>query len=73
MDYNNLLFEKRDGIGYLTLNRPDKLNALSPALMAELRHALDTIEEGRSTMRKKGRKILFDRFRENRVVRKEIL
>ena len=45
MDYNNLLFEKRNEIGYLTLNRPEKLNALSPALMAEFRHALDTIEE----------------------------
>ena len=44
MDYQNLLFEKKNGIGYLTLNRPEKLNALSADLMADLRHALDMIE-----------------------------
>jgi enoyl-CoA hydratase/carnithine racemase len=45
MDYRNLRFEKKAGIGYITLNRPDKLNALSAELMIELRHALDTIED----------------------------
>ena len=44
MTYQNLLFEKKDAIGYLTLNRPQKLNSFSKELMAELGEALDAIE-----------------------------
>ena len=44
MPFQTLLYEEQDAIGYLTLNRPDRLNALSPTLMAELREALDAID-----------------------------
>ncbi len=36
MAYETLLYEKRDCIGYVTVNRPDKLNALSNKVMEEL-------------------------------------
>jgi len=36
-----VLFEQRDGVGRITLNRPEKRNALSRALQGELRAALD--------------------------------
>lgn len=38
-----VLREERDGICRLTLNRPDVLNALSPALFLELREHIDDI------------------------------
>ncbi len=44
MDFQCLTYEVSEGICYLTLNRPEKLNALSPLLMAELREALEVIE-----------------------------
>lgn len=41
MSYENILYEKRGPIAYVTLNRPDKLNALSPELQLEVRDALE--------------------------------
>ena len=29
MEYKNIIFEKKDGIGYVTMNRPKALNALN--------------------------------------------
>jgi enoyl-CoA hydratase/carnithine racemase len=44
MAFENVVLEKRDGIAKLTLNRPEKLNALSQPLLADLRQALDEVE-----------------------------
>ncbi len=40
MTYQSILTETRDGVGVITLNRPDALNALSSPLMRELADAL---------------------------------
>jgi enoyl-CoA hydratase/carnithine racemase len=44
MDFSTLQLERRDRIGTLTLNRPEKLNAMTPALIAEFGNALTEIE-----------------------------
>jgi len=40
MSYENILFEKKDGIAYVTFNRPKVLNALNRKTVEELRDAL---------------------------------
>jgi enoyl-CoA hydratase len=39
MDYRNILVEHRDGVAVVTVNRPDKLNALDDRTMEELEAA----------------------------------
>ncbi|MFQ6110934.1 MAG: enoyl-CoA hydratase/isomerase family protein [Nitrospinota bacterium] len=38
--YENIIYEKRDRIGFITVNRPKVLNALNPQTMGELEDAL---------------------------------
>ena len=38
-----VLLDKQDRIGTLTLNRPEKLNAMSPALLEEFSEAIETV------------------------------
>ena len=45
MDYENILYEPKDGIGWITINRPKAMNALSTSLLAELCDAFKTLEE----------------------------
>jgi len=40
MNYENILYEVADGRARITLNRPEKRNALSPSLLTELEHAV---------------------------------
>jgi enoyl-CoA hydratase len=42
--YTNILVERRGPVGIVRLNRPQALNALNAALIAELGHALDDFE-----------------------------
>ncbi len=42
--YKTLIYEKKENIGLLTLNRPEKMNAISQELTAELSLLLDEIE-----------------------------
>jgi enoyl-CoA hydratase len=44
MDYQNITFEKRNSIAYVTINRPKVLNALNMATMEELRSAFHAIK-----------------------------
>ncbi len=44
MNFNNLLLEKKQSVGIITFNRPKAMNALCPALFAELTEALDDLE-----------------------------
>jgi len=42
--YETILLERKQGIGYLTLNRPDRANTISFQLMREVVSAMDEVE-----------------------------
>jgi enoyl-CoA hydratase len=44
MTYTTLLFDIRDGLAFVTVNRPDKLNALNKTVISELGDAVQRIE-----------------------------
>lgn len=45
MEYQAILLEKKNNIATLTLNRPEKLNALNPQMMVELVHAFRKVNQ----------------------------
>ena len=45
MNFQNLKFEIKNQIAYVTINRPEKLNALNMAVMTELRAAFTSVKE----------------------------
>lgn len=45
MNFENILFEENNNIGYITINRPSKLNALNKATIEELNEAFESARE----------------------------
>lgn len=43
MAYENILRNDREGIAFVTVNRPDKLNALNDATIGELQHCFEAL------------------------------
>jgi enoyl-CoA hydratase/carnithine racemase len=49
MDFQNLLSEKRENLAYVTINRPEKLNALNQAVLTELSDCFGTLRQDNET------------------------
>lgn len=45
MNFNTLIVEEKDGIGVITFNRPDVLNAINEEMLSELSQAITNLEE----------------------------
>jgi len=45
MAYDTILYENEDGAGIITMNRPERRNALSPALVREMTDVLEKIRD----------------------------
>lgn len=45
MEFHTLLFEKRQSLAYVTISRPEKLNALNRTVVEELQNCFEAIQE----------------------------
>jgi len=45
MNYQAIVLEKKDNIAVITLNRPERLNAMNPQMSSELSSAVDEVEK----------------------------
>ena len=51
MTYQTILLDIADGVGRITLNRPDRLNSFTPEMHAELRDAIERVaKDGRALL-----------------------
>jgi enoyl-CoA hydratase len=41
MSYETIIYEKREGVARITINRPQAMNALSPTVLSELQRAME--------------------------------
>ena len=48
-DYTTIKVEKKNGVYWLTLNRPDALNAIDTPMVTELRDYFGNLQEDRDT------------------------
>ena len=44
MSFEYIIYERKGPIAYITLNRPEKLNALNAGLMTEFREAVGVVD-----------------------------
>lgn len=49
MNFETILYEKQGPVGLLTLNRPDRVNAINQKMLREINLALDTAEKDEGT------------------------
>ena len=45
MGFETLIYEKKDGIAFITLNRPQRLNAIDTTMSRELPQAWDDVKQ----------------------------